>query len=114
MSEFGVYVHVPFCAARCDYCSFATWTDRHHLIGAYLGAMAADADRLVAEGMPAATSVFVGRPLFHALAAGGEEGVVRALRELEEELLEALRLSGSARLADTPGLIAEPPPHLRA
>ena len=61
-----------------------------------------------------ATSVFVGRPLFHALAAGGVEGVVRALRELEEELLEALRLSGSARLADTPGLIAEPPPHLRA
>ena len=25
---FGVYVHIPFCAARCDYCAFATWTDR--------------------------------------------------------------------------------------
>jgi oxygen-independent coproporphyrinogen-3 oxidase len=57
---FGLYVHVPFCAARCDYCSFATWTDRHHLTDAYLGACRADADRLVAAGLPEVTSVFVG------------------------------------------------------
>lgn len=57
---FGVYLHIPFCAARCDYCSFATWTDRHHLTEAYLAACRGDADQLVAAGMPAATSVFVG------------------------------------------------------
>jgi oxygen-independent coproporphyrinogen-3 oxidase len=60
VSDFGVYVHVPFCAARCDYCSFATWTDRHHLIDAYLAALRADADRLVGAGQPPASSVFVG------------------------------------------------------
>ncbi len=59
-AAFGVYVHVPFCAARCDYCSFATWTDRHHLTDAYLAACRADLERLVAEGLPAAGSVFVG------------------------------------------------------
>ncbi len=59
-APFGVYLHVPFCAARCDYCSFATWTDRHHLTDAYLAACRVDADRLVAAGMPEATSIFVG------------------------------------------------------
>jgi putative oxygen-independent coproporphyrinogen III oxidase len=43
--EFGVYVHVPFCARRCDYCAFATWTDRPHLIPAYLDAMVAEVQR---------------------------------------------------------------------
>jgi putative oxygen-independent coproporphyrinogen III oxidase len=57
---FGLYLHVPFCASRCDYCSFATWTDRHHLTDAYLAACRADADRLVAAGLPEVTSVFVG------------------------------------------------------
>lgn len=57
---FGVYLHIPFCARRCDYCAFATWTDRHHLQDAYLGALAADIARAVEAGLPAATSVFVG------------------------------------------------------
>jgi putative oxygen-independent coproporphyrinogen III oxidase len=57
---FGAYLHVPFCAARCDYCAFATWTDRHHLQASYLEACRIDIERQVAAGMPAATSVFVG------------------------------------------------------
>ena len=60
MSPFGVYLHVPFCAAKCDYCAFATWTDRHHLQQAYLDACRVDIDTAVAAGMPAATSIFVG------------------------------------------------------
>jgi putative oxygen-independent coproporphyrinogen III oxidase len=34
----GVYVHIPFCVSRCDYCAFATWTDRHELRSAYVDA----------------------------------------------------------------------------
>ena len=59
-AAFGVYLHVPFCAARCDYCAFATWTDRHHLQERYLAACRLDVERHVAAGMPAATTVFVG------------------------------------------------------
>jgi putative oxygen-independent coproporphyrinogen III oxidase len=51
---------VPFCAARCDYCAFATWTDRHHLQRAYLDACRVDIERAVAAGLPPATSIFVG------------------------------------------------------
>ncbi|MEM8620982.1 MAG: radical SAM family heme chaperone HemW [Actinomycetota bacterium] len=60
MSEFGVYVHIPFCAAKCDYCAFATWTDRHHLAETYLAALRTEIERAVADGLPTATTVFVG------------------------------------------------------
>jgi putative oxygen-independent coproporphyrinogen III oxidase len=58
--RFGVYVHVPFCTRRCDYCAFATWTDRFHLADAYVEACATEIERAVADGMGMATSVFFG------------------------------------------------------
>ncbi|MGI8751622.1 MAG: radical SAM family heme chaperone HemW [Acidimicrobiales bacterium] len=54
---FGIYVHIPFCLERCDYCAFATWTDRSHLMGRYARAcvrQARDAD------LAPASSVFFG------------------------------------------------------
>lgn len=60
MADFGVYLHVPFCSVRCDYCAFATWTEREHLIDDYFAALRVDIQRQVAAGMPPATSIFVG------------------------------------------------------
>jgi putative oxygen-independent coproporphyrinogen III oxidase len=58
---FGVYVHVPFCAARCDYCAFATWTDRDALMDSYAAACVDEARRAIAEeDLPPASSVYVG------------------------------------------------------
>ena len=58
---FGVYVHVPFCAARCDYCDFATWTDRAHLVQAYVDACATDVRRRALRcELPPASSIFFG------------------------------------------------------
>lgn len=56
----GVYVHIPFCASRCDYCAFATWTDRGHLVGSYLDALVVEVQRAVADGLSPASTVFVG------------------------------------------------------
>jgi putative oxygen-independent coproporphyrinogen III oxidase len=57
---FGVYVHIPFCAHRCDYCDFATWTDRDHLIDTYVDACVTDLTRRAADANPVVTSVFFG------------------------------------------------------
>jgi len=79
---FGAYVHVPFCARRCDYCAFAAWDDRHELTDRYLAALRVQARR-EAEHCPPVTSVFVG---------GGTPSMVPA-----EPLLAAL---GELPLAD--------------
>ena len=54
---FGVYVHVPFCHHKCDYCAFATFTDRAHLIDRYLAALHTEIER---TDIPEASTIFVG------------------------------------------------------
>lgn len=56
---FGVYLHIPFCRHRCDYCAFATWTDRHDLQSRYLAACRRQVEQ-EAPTLPPVTSVFVG------------------------------------------------------
>jgi len=60
VTPFGVYVHVPFCAYRCDYCAFATYADRDHLMQDYVNAVVEEIRWSVDEGQPQATSVFFG------------------------------------------------------
>ncbi|HVM64171.1 MAG TPA: radical SAM family heme chaperone HemW [Acidimicrobiales bacterium] len=107
---FGVYVHIPVCARRCDYCAFATWTDRHHLIGPYVDACRAELDGL---SLPPATSVFVGGgtpslvppALLAALvrtvhvAPGAEVTVECNPESLTPALVEALVRAGVTRLS---------------
>jgi len=57
MAPFGVYVHIPICARRCDYCAFATWTDRGALMPDYAAACRAEIER---AGLAPASSVFFG------------------------------------------------------
>ncbi len=59
MPAYGVYVHIPFCASRCDYCAFATWTDRGHLVDDYVRACI-DQIRRESPTTPRASSVFFG------------------------------------------------------
>jgi oxygen-independent coproporphyrinogen-3 oxidase len=61
LTPFGVYVHIPFCRERCDYCAFATFTDRDYLMERYVDACVTDIERQATEGRLApATSIFFG------------------------------------------------------
>lgn len=79
MSEFGVYVHIPFCRHRCDYCAFATWTDRDGLMDAYVDAVVTDIGRRVTEGMPRADTIFVGGGTPTRLAPEAMARIIRAV-----------------------------------
>ena len=78
-SAFGVYVHVPFCARRCDYCAFATWTDRDGLMPDYVAACVAEIGAAAEAGLPPATSVFFGGGTPSRLPAGRLESILAAV-----------------------------------
>ncbi|HUZ19839.1 MAG TPA: radical SAM family heme chaperone HemW [Acidimicrobiales bacterium] len=57
----GIYLHVPFCTRRCDYCAFATWTDKAHLAEGYVETCLAELRRAYEhEGLGPATTVYIG------------------------------------------------------
>jgi putative oxygen-independent coproporphyrinogen III oxidase len=85
---FGVYVHVPFCARRCDYCSFAIWTDRGHLQRSFVDAVVLDIERAVATNMRPADTVFFG---------GGTPSLLPG--ELLVRMLDALPRSSGAEVS---------------
>jgi oxygen-independent coproporphyrinogen-3 oxidase len=56
----GVYVHIPFCRRRCDYCAFATWTGLEALWERYVAACVTEASERLPTFERPATSVFFG------------------------------------------------------
>jgi oxygen-independent coproporphyrinogen-3 oxidase len=67
-SPFGIYVHVPFCSARCGYCDFNTYTAAELPGG---GARAAYADSALAELDQAAAALGPGAPPVSTVFFGG-------------------------------------------
>ncbi|HWH35636.1 MAG TPA: radical SAM family heme chaperone HemW [Acidimicrobiales bacterium] len=111
-APFGVYVHIPFCRHRCDYCAFATWDDRLELLDAYVAGLGTEIGRArdSTEGLPAATSVFFGGGTPSLLAPAQVATVLGALPlapqaeitlECNPEGVDAGRLEGYRRAGVT-------------
>jgi 4-hydroxymandelate oxidase len=72
------------------------------------GGVRRGSDALAAAAL-GARAVFLGRPPLFALADAGPAGVERLLVELADEVREALRLAGAARLADVSADLVQGP-----
>src|SRR5579872_1397705 len=81
MSEFGIYVHWPFCAAKCPYCDFnshvrqqideAQWVQ---LIGSELRSIAE-----LQEIKPAVSSIFFGGGTPSLMRPAATESILTAI-----------------------------------
>ena len=88
-TPFGLYVHVPFCATRCGYCDFNTYTSDELGPGAnraeYAGTAIAELHRAAATlgpDLPTVSTVFVGGGTPTLLPADDLAAVLAAVREL--------------------------------
>mgnify|MGYP000430170910 CR=1 FL=1 len=81
----GVYVHIPFCLAKCHYCDFHSLVADAELVGNYLTAMAREIDYWARKVQPQlCTSLYVG---------GGTPTILspQQLRWIIERLIEGFR-----------------------
>jgi putative oxygen-independent coproporphyrinogen III oxidase len=110
----AAYVHLPFCSERCDYCAFALWTDRSHLIDRYVDAVTSEIGAARDSGMIARPpTVYLGggtpsvvpgallRQIIEALepSAGAEITVEANPESMTDELLRELCLAGVTRIS---------------
>lgn len=84
-TAFGIYVHVPFCATRCGYCDFNTYTASElgdstpdGWLAALRTELALAADRV---GPVAVDTVFVGGGTPSLLGVGGLRSVLNGIRD---------------------------------
>jgi putative oxygen-independent coproporphyrinogen III oxidase len=88
-TPFGLYVHVPFCATRCGYCDFNTYTSDELGPGAnraeYAGSAIAELRRAaetLGPDLPTVRTVFVGGGTPTLLPPGDLAAVLAAIRDL--------------------------------
>jgi oxygen-independent coproporphyrinogen-3 oxidase len=123
-AAFGIYVHVPFCASRCGYCDFNTYTAAELGPGAsrdsYAGQAIAEvafARKVLGVAAPRVSSVFFGGGTPTLLAPADLTAIVRAIdgefgldpdaevtteanpESVDERYLERLRTAGFTRIS---------------
>jgi oxygen-independent coproporphyrinogen-3 oxidase len=116
----GIYVHVPFCATRCDYCDFVSAPYDAAAAARYLAALRDEARAGAdAAGAPRANTLYVGggtppvlgaAPLANLIShttglfgidAGAEITVEANPETVDDELLDALTAAGVNRTLRT-------------
>lgn len=77
----SVYVHVPFCATKCSYCAFNTFTNLDHLIPSFVGALRNEIAYVSARSPQRRVgTIFLGGGTPSLLSAEQHEVILSALR----------------------------------
>ena len=78
----SIYLHIPFCAVRCSYCAFNTYTDLAHLMPAYVKALCQEVARAGRICPPRPVqSIYFGGGTPSLLSAAHFEQIMRQLQE---------------------------------
>lgn len=76
-SSAGLYIHIPFCDKRCDYCDFVTFADRPGLADTYLTALEREMKRYAGTAIE---TLFIGGGTPTALSAAQIERLMTGVR----------------------------------
>jgi oxygen-independent coproporphyrinogen-3 oxidase len=77
----GLYIHFPFCSARCSYCDFAVVVGRDSALEAYLAALELEIEHHQAGLPSAADTLYLGGGTPSRLEAEHVDRVIRAVRK---------------------------------
>jgi oxygen-independent coproporphyrinogen-3 oxidase len=103
----SLYVHVPFCAARCPYCDFATAPATSTLRARYLAALVAEIRREgAALGRPGARTLYVGGGTPSLLDPPEVDAIAAALRESFDLVLVEATVEANPATLDRARLLA--------
>lgn len=87
MQFLSIYLHIPFCRARCSYCAFNIYTDRFALVTPYIEALCREI-RLLGHG-EAVHSLYLGGGTPSLLTVDQLERILMMLRQHFEVLPQA-------------------------
>ena len=107
MSAISLYVHVPFCAARCPYCDFATAPATSRLRSRYLDALATEIGREgAALDRPSVRTLYVGGGTPSLLEPNEIASLAGALRDAFDLALEEATVEANPATLDRARLLA--------
>ena len=97
----GLYLHIPFCQAKCSYCDFNTYAGLDHFYEPYVNALLREARLLAAQFTSPVTTIFLG---------GGTPTVLPEglLQQVLSQCLDAFAVESGAEITSeaNPGTVS--------
>lgn len=111
---YGLYIHIPFCRQKCNYCDFVSYSGKQDLVDVYLDALRMELNRYAGKPI---ISVYVGGGTPSLLSPGQIKELFKTIRKifncfhlseitfeanpesLNDDVLGALKVAGVNRLS---------------